>query len=111
MKRIYKQGFVVAFLFTDGIYHLIDGSIIATSPGNFMLPSSTNNRLIAYLPQNKLQSKELLTVLFIENDDRPYNIKQKYNKVEMENLLNTVPVQKRKVINNHIYIMKRGNTI
>ena len=106
-----KQGFVVAFLFTDGIYHLIDGSIIATSPGNFMLPSSKDNRLIAYLPQNKLQSKELLTVLFIENDDRPYNIKQKYNKVEMENLLNTVPVQKRKVINNHVYIMKRGNTI
>jgi hypothetical protein len=29
----------------------------------------------------------------------------------MENLLNTVPVQKRKVINNHVYIMKRGNTI
>jgi len=63
------------------------------------------------LPENKLQSKELLTVLFIESDDRHYDIKSRYNKIEMEDFIKTIPVQKRKVVNEFVYIMKRGNTL
>lgn len=106
-----KQGLVLAFLYDEGIYHLLDGQLIASNSGKFMIPSTRENRLIAYLPQNKLQSKELLTVLFIEADDRRYDVKTQYNKSEMEDFLNTVPIQKRKVINEFVYIMKRGNTI
>lgn len=106
-----KQGLVAAFLFVDGVYHLLDGELIASSPNNFMLPSTRETKLIAYLPQNKLQSKELLTVLFIEADGKRYDIQQKYNKVQMENFLISIPVQKRKVINNYVYIMKKENSI
>jgi hypothetical protein len=106
-----KQGLVLSFLYDDGVYYLLDGQIVASSPGKFMIPSTRENRLIAYLPQNKLQSKELLTVLFIEADDRRYDVKPKYNKSEMEDFLNMVPIQKRRVINEFVYIMKKGNTI
>ena len=106
-----KQGLVMAFLYVDGVYHLIDGLLIASTPGKFMLPSTRENKLIAYLPENRLQSKELLTVLFIESDDRHYDIKSRYNKIEMEDFIKTIPVQKRKVVNEFVYIMKRGNTL
>jgi len=106
-----KQGLVLAFVYDNGIYHFLDGQMITTSPGKFLLPSSQEDSLKAYLPQNKLQSKELLTVLFIENDDRQYDIKPMYSKIEMENLFATIPVQKRRVINEFVYIMKKGNIL
>ena len=72
-----------------------------------MLPSS-QNRIVAVLPDGELTSKELFMVLFTSSNR---DFKMKYNKAEMETLLNSIPFNKRKVINNYIYIMKRGNTL
>ena len=102
-----RPGTIVIYNYIDGIYRLVYGEKFASYDKEFVLPS-TDNRIVALLPDGALNSKELIMVLFTEvNRD----FKMSYNKVEMEDFLNTIPFEKKKVINNYIYIMKKGNTI
>jgi len=102
-----RPGTLLIFTYNNGIYSLVYGEKFAEYNYDFVLPS-TQNRMVAVLPDGELSSKELMMVLFT---DSIRDFKMMYNKAEMETLLNSIPFEKRKVINNYIYIMKRGNTI
>jgi len=102
-----RPGTLLIYTYSNGIYSLVYGEKFAQYNYDFVLPS-TQNRMVALLPDGELTSKELMMVLFT-NSNRDFRLK--YNKAEMETLLNSIPFEKRKVINNYIYIMKRGNTL
>ena len=102
-----RPGTLLIYTYVNGIYSLVYGEKFAEYNYNFVLPS-TQNRMVALLPDGELTSKELMMVLFTSSNR---DFKMKYNKAEMETLLNSIPFDKRKVINNYIYIMKRGNTV
>lgn len=102
-----RPGTILIYTYQNGIYSLVYGEKFAEYNYNFVLPS-TQNRMVAILDDDKLTSKELMMVLFTSSHR---DFKMKYNEAEMKTLLNSIPFDKRKVINNYIYIMKRGNTI
>lgn len=102
-----RPGTIMIYAYRNGIYSLVYGEKFAEYNYDFVIPS-TQNRMVAVLEDGEISSKDLIMVLFTSSNR---DFKMKYNKAEMETLLNSIPFEKRKVINNYIYIMKKGITI
>jgi hypothetical protein len=99
--------FVIYDLYKD-VYHKVYIEKIATPNKEFVLPS-TKNRIIAKLPDGELTSKEVLMILFTEND---FDFKDSYTTLEMKQFLSTIPTHQRQIASRYVYIMKyidKGN--
>lgn len=93
--------FAIYNLYGD-VYHRVYIEKIATPNREFVIPS-TRNKIVAKLPESEVTSKEVLTLLFTEND---YDFKDSYSMLEMKQFLSTIPTHQRQIVNRYVYIMR-----
>ena len=97
-----KTGNLVVFNYVNKTFNKIHEEKIATNNKEFMLPSP-KNRIVARLPVNLNQSKEIIMFLFTEND---YEFRNRYSEIEMNYFIKSIPSHQRQIINQYVYIMR-----
>jgi hypothetical protein len=97
-----RPGTILVFNFYDDVYHAID-SVKVESLKEAKLPSS-NKKIVATLPNNLLQSKELLTFIFTEQDIK---FESKYTAREMKMMLSSMEPSKKKVVYRYVTIVRK----
>ena len=99
-----KPGKLVVFNYFDNGYQKISSQIIAAKNAEFMIPSpNSGKRLVAELPKNESQSKELVVFLYVDSN---MDVKEKYSHLEFTNLVASIPPQKRAIVNRLVYISR-----
>ena len=97
-----KTGNLVVFNYVNKTFNKIYHETIATNNKEFVLPSP-KNRIVARLPVNLNQSKEILMFLFTEND---YDFRNSYTEAEMNYFIKSIPSHQRQIVNRYVYIMR-----
>ena len=97
-----KTGNLVVFNYVNKTFNKIYHETIATNNKEFVLPSP-KNRIVARLPVNLNQSKEIIMFLFTEND---YEFRNRYSEIEMNYFIKSIPSHQRQIINRYVYIMR-----
>jgi hypothetical protein len=88
------------FNFYDNFYHKIDSVIIDKQNKEYKLPKE-NQKLVAFLPKNVIQSKELLVFFFTQDK---IDVKNKYTVNEFKNMLLSVKPTKKQLVYRNITI-------
>ena len=97
-----KTGNLVVFNYVNKTFNKIYHETIATNNKEFVLPSP-KNIIVARLPVNLNQSKEILMFLFTEND---YDFRNSYTEAEMNYFIKSIPSHQRQIVNRYVYIMR-----
>jgi hypothetical protein len=97
-----RTGNLVVFNYVNKTFNKIYQETIATNNKEFVLPSP-KNRIVARLPVNLNQSKEVLMFLFTEND---YDFRNNYTEAEMNYFIKSIPSHQRQIVNRYVYIMR-----
>ena len=97
-----KTGNLAIYNLYENNYKKVYEEKITAINKEFMLPSS-KNRIVAKLPDDKLQSKEVIMFIFTEND---LVFRDNLTELEMKSFITSIPSHQRQIVNRYVYIMR-----
>lgn len=99
-----RKGVFAIYNLYEGMYRRVYVMNIATPNKEFMIPSKQDTgKILATLPKDQSQSKEMLMFLFSE---KWVDFKETYSPMEMNSLIYSLPSQQRKVVNRYVNIVR-----
>ncbi len=97
-----KTGNLAIYNLYENNYKKVYEEKITAINKEFMLPSS-KNRIVAKLPDDKLQSKEVIMFIFTEND---LVFRDNLTELEMKSFITSIPSHQRQIVTRYVYIMR-----
>jgi hypothetical protein len=97
-----QTGKVYVFNFYDNFYRMVDYIFIDKENTEFKLPKN-NQKVVAFLPKDVVQSKELLVFVFTAE---PVELKTRYTANEFKSVLSSIDSTKKQLVYRNVTIVR-----
>jgi hypothetical protein len=97
-----KIGKVHIFNYYDNFYRIVDSILIVKENIEFKLPNN-NQKVVAFLPKDVVQSKELLVFVFTTE---PIELKTRYTANEFKSVLSSIDPTKKQLVYRNVTIVR-----
>lgn len=99
-----EEGFVSVFnLYQDKYYPIFSGTIHKTGQ-KYKIEPQNGHRLVARLPKNEVQSKDLLVFVFTKKFNK---LRKNYSSEEFHSYIRTIDVKEKRIIYRYVNIDKK----